>query len=103
MSKMSAIQLNLPADVVVKGELEREFDPTDRDENVLEIDLPNGLTIDVGWYPELKGFQIVVFRDYWHNQDRKPIVTDDPFEVARIIRQLVAEYREIGQPAPIHR
>lgn len=60
------------ADVVVKGEI---YDSDDTDvllQDLLEIGLPSGNTIDVGWYPEHDPngqYRVILYRDF----------TGDPF------------------------
>ena len=81
--------------VTQKGQLCVTYDPAYLVQDILEIDLPNGITIDVGWHPESDpsgSFRIVVYRDYWSNQLTKPILTKEVLEVVESVRQLVREY-----------
>ena len=90
--KLSELGLN---QVVVKGQLYHTYDPADLDQDILEIDLPNGISIDVGWHPESDpggSFRIVVFRNFWPNQLRDPIRTQNVSEVVEAVRRLAVEY-----------
>jgi hypothetical protein len=101
---MSAIRIEdwLPAgsgNITVKGSLLRDYDlRTDLallDQDILEVALPDGITIDVGWFPENSPngrFVIRVFRKHRRNIERKPIEAKRPIEVANVIRELVKEY-----------
>jgi hypothetical protein len=94
------IQLRVPSGargVVVKGVLLRAYSTADLDQDILEVDLPNGLTIHVGWRPEYDPhghFEIVLCRDYWRNQERPPISAEDVYEVKRIVEGLIEEFTD---------
>lgn len=65
---MNKIDFGLPQAVVVKGAIYDTMDPQYLREELLEIDLPDGLTISVGWEPHCDpsgSFRIVLFKDYW--------------------------------------
>jgi len=82
---MNPIQLRLPQGAVQKGHLFRDSSLAELDQDILEIDLPSGLTIAVGWHPECDPdgkFHIVVFSRYWSNQIVEPITTNSVGEVA---------------------
>ncbi|OGQ82488.1 MAG: hypothetical protein A3F90_08865 [Deltaproteobacteria bacterium RIFCSPLOWO2_12_FULL_60_19] len=90
------VELHLPENVVVKGALYTTTDPAYLVQDMLEIDLPNGITIDVGWYPESDpagSFQVVVFRDHWDNQLREPFETKSIEDVTREVKRLAEEYQ----------
>jgi hypothetical protein len=92
---MDAISLNLPEGTVVKGMLLRHYDIEDLDQEILEVDLPSGQTIDVGWYPQYDAegsFQISVYRDYWENREQKPVFTKTPESVAMILREIAFRF-----------
>lgn len=81
--------------IKVKGQLYATHDPIYLVQDILEIDLVNGISIDVGWHPESDpngSFRIVVFQDFWRNQLRDPIRTTELFEVVDKVRSLVVEY-----------
>ena len=72
---MNTVNLNLPKGTIVKGQLCVDYDVESLDQDILEITLPSGVTIDVGWIPEYDPngqFRIVVYRDYWRNQLTAP-------------------------------
>ncbi|MGP0069679.1 MAG: hypothetical protein ACLQGP_39515 [Isosphaeraceae bacterium] len=58
---------NLPAGSQVRGVLYEDPSLVYESGDVLEIELPTGLTIDVGWDAELQGgpFRVVVYREYF--------------------------------------
>jgi hypothetical protein len=65
---MNPLTLRLLPGAVVKGRLMPRYELKDLDQNILEIDVPGGLTVDVGWHPEFDpngSFRVVVYRDYW--------------------------------------
>lgn len=92
---MNPIDLQLGDDVIVKGCVYQTKEPVYLREDLLEIDLPSGLTIDVGWYPEGDpggAYRIVLFRGHWANQVVEPITTPDTDRAIEIIRTLCAIY-----------
>ena len=65
---MTPIDLQLSPGAIVKGAIYDSMDPRFLREDLLEIDLPSGLTISVGWVPHCDpsgAFQIVLFHEYW--------------------------------------
>lgn len=61
----------IPKNSVIRGQLEDTTDPTWLLQDMVEIDLPNGNTIDIGWHPEcdINGYyRIVLFKDQWENK-----------------------------------
>lgn len=94
---MKPIDLDFGPDVVVKGAIYDTDDPAYLREDLLEIDLPSGLTISVGWEPHRDPnghFHVRVFRDQWDNlhddQDRR---SHDREYVLRMLQTLVETYR----------
>ena len=97
---MNPIDLELPPDVVIKGCLFPTKEPAYLREDLLELDLPSGLSIDVGWYPEgdpSGAYRIVVFKDYWLNQKTEPIKTNSTDSVVLSIRELCRKYSKTQQ------
>lgn len=97
---MSVIELNLPAAATVVGELLSNYEADERDEDVVQISLPTGFVIDVGWsesQQEGGSFRISVFYEDWLNQDRAPIFADDPYDVASYVEELAREYCDDGE------
>jgi len=91
---MNPIDLSLPKSVRVSGELLDDYSqcPEWLTQDILQVYLPNGQTIDVGWSPEfdLNGrFQVVVCDHGWNNQIEGPAFIKDPFWVANYINEIV--------------
>jgi hypothetical protein len=89
------ITLQLPQDSILRGELHESIDRSWLTQDVLEIDLRNGLMIDVGWYPEhdLSGrFWVRVFKDDWDNQKIQPMRLTDPWEVKSAVEELAKSF-----------
>lgn len=71
---MSSLKLNLPQGSVVRGELPQSMSDY-LSADMLEIDLRDGTTIEVGWHPEddpAGAFRLVVFRARWECQVESP-------------------------------
>jgi len=90
--------INVPITVPgcrIKGMLCDSYPPEDLDQDILQVSLPNGITVDVGWYPDGDPdgeFKVVVYRKYWSNQLCAPFVTRGPREVAKAVEKLVVQY-----------
>jgi hypothetical protein len=103
---MSAIEIkdmikNDIRGIVIKGILLRKYEiPEDLsllDQDILEIELPNGINIDVGWFPENDpngAFVIRVYRQDIRRPLRSPIQTRNSLEVARWVASIVQDYAE---------
>jgi hypothetical protein len=85
--------------VVVKGILLRRYEfPEDAsllDQDLLEVQLPNGIKIDVGWFPENDPGGKFIIRTYRKSRRellRFPTEATDPFDVARTIVNLIEVY-----------
>jgi hypothetical protein len=92
---MTPIDLNLPPGSTTNGELLSDYSQCvgRLSQDVLQIDLPTGQTIDVGWLPAFdpKGsFQIVVFEGDWDNQLEPPVLVKTPDDVAVRIAAVIA-------------
>ena len=64
------LTLNLPPAAKVSGELYDTLDPAYLTQDILQVELGDGLFIDVSWYPEhdVAGrYHCRVFRDEWEN------------------------------------
>jgi hypothetical protein len=72
---MTPIDLNLGPDIVVKGCLYNSMEPRFLRDDILEIDLPSGVTLSVGWNSQKHRFDIVAFRDFWEDQIRSSHAT----------------------------
>jgi hypothetical protein len=80
----------LPPGSVVKGSLPETQDPAELVSDMLEIDLPDGRTIDAGWVPEhdpAGSYRVVAYRDYWHRHTAVAW-TRDRAEVVRTVSAL---------------
>lgn len=89
---MTYVKLNLPDEAQVIGDL---CDRTDADyltQDMLQVELPGNVFIDVGWYPDLdpKGeYRIVVFKDRVENQIEPMFASRDVAEVEETIGRIV--------------
>jgi hypothetical protein len=86
----------LPKGSTVTGYLHRDYSTEEMellDQDVVQIGLENGITIDVGWYPEGSTdgeFVIRAFRDYLENAVARTIRVKNPLAVADAVRNLAA-------------
>jgi hypothetical protein len=95
----------LPPGSVVRGILLSSYDPvTDLpllDQDIVEIELPNGMTISIGWFPEqdLAGhFRVTLFRPTRAELVRPPVEVKTPFEVAKAIERFAGEFTPRALP-----
>jgi hypothetical protein len=96
------ISLALPPGATLVGELRDDFAADELDQDILQISLPGGVVIDVGWRPEyeLDGeFEVVVYRGDWDNPLLKPVREKDPLALADIITDLAREYGTVTTSA----
>lgn len=94
------VSFSLPPGAVKKGVMFNTYEPAYLCEDMLEIDLPSGLTIDVGWCPEEdpKGsFRVVLYHEHWHNQAIPPILSQTIPDVVEIVEMLATRF---SQPVP---
>lgn len=90
------MQLDLPEELVsrVSNHLYAEMTPDELTQDILVVELRNGLFVDVGWYPEnnTEGtFWVRVFGRDWRSQVTRAIKTSDAYEVVQWVERL-AEY-----------
>ena len=92
---MKQLQISVPYEgAVVQGALFADQDGTDLDQDVLQIALPNGLFIDVGWYPcnDPNGrFKIVTYRESYRTPVRPNEYTANPYRVLSIVSEIAEE------------
>lgn len=91
------IHFQLPEKALLKGAIYNTYDLDYLSEDLLEINLQSGLTIDVGWYPEGErpgAFQVVLFKQFWRNQVIPPIEVQTLPELVQIVENLAAKYSE---------
>jgi hypothetical protein len=99
---MNQIDLKLDARKVVdvRGALYDSLDPEFLREDLIEIDLRSGYTIEAGWIPQgdpSGHFRVIVFEDYWTNtlfEGR----AESPDEVVSLVHWLVSNFGS----APFH-
>ena len=98
---MSTIELRLGGDVKVRGSLHDTSDPSYLTEDMIEIDLPDGRTIEVGWLPERDpggAYRLTVFKDYW--DDTFQVFIEDAQYVAELIDTFYIHSRDAMDCAP---
>jgi hypothetical protein len=92
--KMTTVELsNLPPGAVVRGFLYTDPDHVYGLGDVMEIELPTGWTIDVGWDEDIpdEPFRIVVYREYFGDRGGDFRVRDVDRIVSEVER-LAADY-----------
>ncbi len=64
---MKTLTLKLPLGAVQRGHLYRDSGVNYGSGDVLEVELPTGFMIDLGWYPRKPEtpFRVVVYREYF--------------------------------------
>ena len=98
---MKRIEIDIPG-ATVRGSLWTEYDPLDLDEDLLQVSLGNGVTIDVGWKPDCDpsgAFQIAVYKGYYKDRLAPLIRTKDPHEAAAAVTDLAIRFG--GEVAPL--
>lgn len=88
---LSSIQASYPT-VTIKGEIFNSKSPVVLSEDLLEVSLPSGRTIDVGWYPEHNpsgSYRVLLYRDHT-GYPLKQIRTKDVFEVIQTLQNWIA-------------
>ena len=91
---MNPNDLQLDPSIVIRGAIYDSMDPRFLREDLLELDLPSGLTIAVGCVPHCDPqgtFRIVLFRDYWANK-KEELETQNLDTALRMIRALSDQY-----------
>lgn len=85
----------LPEGAVIKGSLDFLSRPflrvVDLVSDMVEIDLPCGETIDVGWVPEhdFSGcYRICLYKDFWDNKVIEDIYVNDISDVLQTIKNI---------------
>lgn len=93
---MSPIRLNLPEEAkIIFNALYATDKPSYLTQDLLAIELPGKVFIDVGWYPENNPageYQIVVFRDSSDNLLVEPIVSGDLSKVIDSVEALAQRF-----------
>ena len=99
---MSQIQLHLPAPAMITGILRDTSNAYALDQDMLQIELPGNVFIDVGWYPDCDPngeYRLVVFRDDFDNQIEPPVQSKNVRDIKDAIDRLVAKYGALP-PSP---
>lgn len=92
---MSRIQLLLPPEAKITGALRTRSNIHNLDQDMLQIELPGSVFIDVGWYPDWdpKGeYRLVVFRDTFDNPIEPMLRSQDVKQIRQAIYKYVAKY-----------
>lgn len=93
---MKQISLKLPDDAIVRGALYDTMDPLFLVQDILDVVLPDGVIIDVGWYPESDPsgeYRITVYQDTWQNKLlAQPIRVHDANSVAAEVSRLAFQH-----------
>ena len=93
-------KLELPEGVkaIYGTTIEGEIDPESMDQDVLAIELPNHICIDVGWYPENDPsgcYWVRVFQGDWdHQLLDEDIQCEDIGELKEILETLAEQFLE---------
>jgi hypothetical protein len=103
---MNLVELKLPKGAkVLFNSLYRASTPSFLTQDLLAVELPNQVVIDVGWYPQfdpLGSYLVSVFRQTWENQLVEPIETRDIDQVVAEVERLAREFagRRFGSGHP---
>ena len=88
------IQLHKDANAVVRGAIYSDRTPEALDSELLEVELPHGVFIDVGWYPSGDpdgAFYVTAFLGSWDHILRRK-TTRSPREAASLVENWVEVY-----------
>lgn len=99
MRPQPTIAIDVPDSAKVLGELYESTHPDVLLQDVLEIQLPNDIYIDVRWYPEHDPagcFWIRMYQQNWENQIGETIKYTEPQDVKGIVELLAAVYCDDG-------
>lgn len=95
---MATIELRLPAGAIVRGELPPAMDLDYLAEDILQVELPNGVIVDLGWLPAWDpsgSFVVSVYRHNWQNQLRDQYFAQDIDDAAQALQRFAAEYSQM--------
>jgi hypothetical protein len=91
---MTPINMTLPPGVKVRGAIYPTLDPECLDSELLQMELPNGVFIDVGWYPSGDphgAFYVTAFLSSWDHRLKRES-TRSPREAASIAESWAQRY-----------
>jgi hypothetical protein len=86
--------LKLPRGILVKGGIPTSRDPADLVSDMVEIDLPDGTTLDVGWVPEHDPsgrYRLKLYRGYWAKTVEGPLYSKSRDAIIAAIGNIVRE------------
>ena len=86
--------LKLPPGTQVKGGIPTSRDSAELVSDMVEIDLPDGTTLDVGWVPEHDPdgrYRLKLYRGYWSETVAGPLYFKSLAETVATIRKIVRE------------
>ena len=93
---MNLIDFGFDSSIKVLGVMRDTMEAKYLCEDMLEIDLPGGLTIGIGWEPHCDpsgAFHIALFRKYSTENVIAPIITNEIQTAVSEIKRLAVEYR----------
>ena len=97
---MNTIPIHLPG-ATVRGELLAHYAPEDWDEDLLQVELPNGVIVDVGGSADGE-FVVTVYRGFPRNRLAPQQFLRTPGEVAGAVTALAHQFaaEPVGIEAP---
>jgi hypothetical protein len=84
----------------IRGELHPPSNLALLTQDMLEVELPNGIIIDVGWYPEHDRngeYAVIVFEGHPDKPLSEPYYSKDPEEVIRRVESLAKESSRLAK------
>ena len=87
---MNTIPIHLPG-ATVRGELLAQYAPEDWDEDLLQVELPNGVIVDVGGSAE-GVFVVTVYRGFPRNRLAPQQFLRTPDDVAAAVTDLAQQF-----------
>ena len=100
---MNPIQITVPPGSEISNYLYPSLTIDDLTQDMVTVQLPNGYSIDAGWYPEHDPngrFVVRVFQGYWDNQKLpKPILEKNVSVLVFIIEKLAEHFSRSQIPS----
>src|SRR5262249_32498337 len=90
------LDLQIPEDAKVIGAIDESCGTDVLDQDMLLIELSNGIGIDLGWYPEEDpdgSFRVVVFKDFWDQRVGEPFETRSIQEAVSFINERLLSFQ----------
>src|SRR4051812_40761196 len=85
---MSIVDIEIPDGARQIGFLRDDYEEHELEQDLVQVQLPNGATVDVSWYPEYESdgeFLIVGYEESWENP-RWRMTTKFPHEAADAVQ-----------------